>query len=110
MTPLADGMNLVAKEYVAAQDEADPGVLVLSKFAGAAEQMEGQALIVNPHDTEEVAQSIVTALEMPLRERCARHAALLAGLRADDVHAWRRRFLERLDGLVRDRAAMTGAA
>ena len=97
VTPLADGMNLVAKEFVAAQDPDDPGVLVLSKFAGAAEQMGRHALIVNPHDPEEMAQAIVTALWMPVEERRERHVALLDGLRAQDVHWWRRAFLSALD-------------
>ena len=97
VTPLADGMNLVAKEFVCAQDPADPGVLVLSKFAGAAEQMGRHALIVNPHDVEEMAQAIVTALWMSEGERRERHAELLEGLRAQDIHWWRRSFLAALD-------------
>ena len=101
VTPLADGMNLVAKEYVTAQDPEDPGVLILSKFAGAVEQM-GEALVVNPHDTEEVAQAIVTALWMPMRERRERHSALMERLREQDVHWWRRTFLAALDDAARD--------
>ena len=97
VTPLADGMNLVAKEYVCAQDPEDPGVLILSKFAGAAEQMGEHALIVNPHDVEEMAHAIVTGLWMSEGERRERHAALLEGLRAQDVHWWRRTFLAALD-------------
>lgn len=97
VTPLADGMNLVAKEFVAAQDPADPGVLILSKFAGAAEQMGEHALITNPHDVEEMAQQIVTALWMSQGERRERHAALMAGLREQDIHWWRRSFLTALD-------------
>ena len=93
VTPLADGMNLVAKEYVCAQDPEDPGVLILSKFAGAVQQMEEGALIVNPHDIEDVAQAIVTALWMPMRERRERHRGLMERLRAQDVHWWRRAFL-----------------
>src|SRR5204862_1683698 len=76
VTPLRDGMSLVAKEYVAAQDAEDPGVLVLSQFAGAAEEMT-EALIVNPYNIEATADVIRTALEMPLPERRSRHAALL---------------------------------
>jgi trehalose 6-phosphate synthase len=95
VTPLRDGMNLVAKEYVAMQDEADPGVLVLSRFAGAAEQMR-DALLVNPYDIAATAQAIQHALQMPLDERRARHAALLAQTRAQDVHWWRRNFLDAL--------------
>ena len=97
VTPLADGMNLVAKEFVCAQDPDDPGVLLLSKFAGAAEQMGKHALIVNPHDAEEMAQQIVTALWMSRAERQERHGALMAGLRTQDVHWWRRTFLSALD-------------
>ena len=68
VTPLQDGMNLVAKEYVAAQSAADPGVLVLSKFAGAANELDA-ALLVNPHDIDGMARTIATALTMPLAER-----------------------------------------
>jgi len=96
VTPLRDGMNLVAKEFVAAQDEEDPGVLVLSRFAGAAEQMK-EALLVNPYDTHGTAQAIQQALQMPLQERKERHAALLATIRKYDVHWWRSSFLETLE-------------
>ena len=68
VTPLRDGMNLVAKEYVAAQDADDPGVLILSRFAGAALELEA-ALLVNPYDTEAVAAAIARSLAMPLEER-----------------------------------------
>jgi trehalose 6-phosphate synthase len=96
VTPLRDGMNLVAKEYVAAQDPANPGVLVLSRFAGAAESMR-DALIVNPYDTDGTAEAIQQALRMPLDERRIRHERLLAGLRARDVHWWAREFLAALE-------------
>jgi len=95
VTPLRDGMNLVAKEYVAMQDEADPGVLVLSRFAGAAEQMR-EALLVNPYDIPATAQAIERALRMPLPERQERHSALLQQIQTHDVHAWRRAFLQAL--------------
>jgi trehalose 6-phosphate synthase len=95
VTPLRDGMNLVAKEFVAAQDPQDPGVLVLSRFAGAAEQLK-EALLVNPYDTMRTAETIQRALQMPLEERQRRHQALLDRIRAQDVHWWRRRFLEAL--------------
>lgn len=75
VTPLRDGMNLVAKEFVAAQDPADPGVLILSRFAGAAEELT-DALLVNPYDSDEIAEAMNTALEMSLEERQERHAAL----------------------------------
>jgi len=100
VTPLRDGMNLVAKEYVASQDPVDPGVLVLSRFAGAAEQMK-DALLVNPYDTEATAEAIQRALHMPLEERRARHEQLLAGMRAQDVHWWCRRFLDELQADTR---------
>jgi len=96
VTPLRDGMNLVAKEFVAAQDEEDPGVLVLSRFAGAAEQMK-EALLVNPYDIHGTAQAIQYALQMPLQERKQRHAALLATIRKYDVHWWCNSFLETLE-------------
>ena len=95
VTPLRDGMNLVAKEYVAAQSPDDPGVLVLSRFAGAAQQAEG-ALVVNPYDVQGVADALQTALNMSLTERKARWTTLIEGVRRDDVAAWRESFLERL--------------
>jgi len=95
VTPLRDGMNLVAKEFVAAQDPDDPGVLVLSRFAGAAEQLE-EALLVNPYDMARTAETIQRALQMPLTERQQRHQALLARIRTHDVHWWRESFLNAL--------------
>jgi trehalose 6-phosphate synthase len=95
VTPLRDGMNLVAKEYVAAQDPEDPGVLILSRFAGAAAQME-EALIVNPHSAEEISDAIVRALRMPREERVRRWRALMDGVTGEDVMWWRRRFTEAL--------------
>ncbi len=95
VTPLRDGMNLVAKEYVAAQDPADPGVLVLSRFAGAAEQLR-EALIVNPYDAAGTAAALHRALGMPIDERRERHAALMKTLREQDLHWWRRTVLAAL--------------
>ncbi|MDB5953929.1 alpha,alpha-trehalose-phosphate synthase (UDP-forming) [Ramlibacter sp.] len=95
VTPLRDGMNLVAKEYLAAQNEEDPGVLVLSRFAGAAEQLK-EALLVNPYDTEGTAAAIQLALQMPLEERRQRHQALLRTVREYDVHWWCETFLDAL--------------
>jgi trehalose 6-phosphate synthase len=92
VTPLRDGMNLVAKEYIAAQDPEDPGVLVLSQFAGAAEQL-AEALIVNPHDPANLATAIRRAIEMPLGERRARYRALWGRIADQDVKWWRRKFL-----------------
>lgn len=95
VTPLRDGMNLVAKEYIAAQEPHDPGVLVLSNRAGAACELE-DALLVNPYDTHGIARALQTALAMPLSERRHRHERLLAVLRRNDVHTWHTRFLEEL--------------
>jgi trehalose 6-phosphate synthase len=95
VTPLRDGMNLVAKEYVAAQDPDDPGVLVLSRYAGAAEQME-DALIVNPFSREETSEALGRALAMPRRERITRWRRLMDGVLRDDVAAWRDRFVAAL--------------
>ncbi len=95
VTPLRDGMNLVAKEYLAAQAPQDPGVLVLSRFAGAAEELT-EALIVNPHDLDAVAEAIDIAAGMPLRERQDRWHALMARLRGNDVGHWARHFLDTL--------------
>jgi trehalose 6-phosphate synthase len=95
VTPLRDGMNLVAKEYVAAQDPKDPGVLILSRFAGAA--VDGKrALLVNPYDAESVADAIARALALPLDERCERHAALLHSIVENDVNKWQKDFLDAL--------------
>ncbi len=97
VTPMRDGMNLVAKEFVAAQDPDDPGVLVLSKFAGAANQM-GEALIVNPNSPEEIADALKRALSMGLAERIRRWGALNEGVQRDDVTAWRDAFVKALAG------------
>lgn len=96
VTPLRDGMNLVAKEYVAAQDPADPGVLVLSQFAGAAFELGEGALLVNPHEAEAVAAALKRALEMPLDERMDRHARMMSVITANDIHHWAARFLAAL--------------
>jgi trehalose 6-phosphate synthase len=97
VTPLRDGMNLVAKEYVAAQDPGDPGVLILSRFAGAAIDFR-RALLVNPYDAESVASALVQALVMPLEERRARHESLYAKVCEYDVNRWQREFLAALRG------------
>jgi trehalose 6-phosphate synthase len=95
VTPLHDGMNLVAKEYVAAQNPADPGVLVLSKFAGAANELD-TALLVNPHDIDGMARTIATALSMPLTERCMRWEAMMAKLRSSTIQQWFTDFVDAL--------------
>jgi len=91
VTPLRDGMNLVAKEYVAAQDPDDPGVLILSRFAGAAQQLECDekgAVMVNPHSPDDLSHAILTALDMPLAERKSRYEAMIATIRDDNVQNW----------------------
>ncbi len=103
VTPLRDGMNLVAKEFVAAQDEKNPGVLVLSRFAGAAQQMK-EALIVNPFSQEDVADAIKRAIAMPLDERRRRWRALMDGVERDDVVAWRDSFVASLEAASEARA------
>ena len=95
VTPLRDGMNLVCKEYVAAQDPADPGVLILSRFAGAAEELT-EAVLVNPYHVEELSEAIRTALEMSLPERQARHAALNECVRRNNTFQWCNSFLASL--------------
>jgi trehalose 6-phosphate synthase len=93
VTPLRDGMNLVAKEYVAAQSEKDPGVLVLSRFAGAADELDG-AVIVNPYDIEAVADAMHLGLIMPLDERQERWRRLFAQIQARDIVYWRQAFVD----------------
>jgi trehalose 6-phosphate synthase len=95
VTPLRDGMNLVAKEYIAAQDPEDPGILILSRFAGAAAELTA-ALLVNPYDPEAVATSISHALSMPLEERRTRHAALIQVVSENDLKSWGELFLATL--------------
>ncbi|WP_237932369.1 alpha,alpha-trehalose-phosphate synthase, partial [Buttiauxella sp. S19-1] len=99
VTPLRDGMNLVAKEYVAAQDPANPGVLVLSKFAGAANEL-SSALIVNPYDRDDVAAALDRALTMPLAERISRHSEMMAVIEKNDIHRWQQRFIDDLKKAV----------
>jgi trehalose 6-phosphate synthase len=99
VTPVRDGMNLVAKEFVAAQDPEDPGVLILSPMAGAAPELSG-ALQVNPYDKRGTAFALQTALNMPLGERCERHKQMLAAVREHDIHNWYGRFVQDLSGEV----------
>ena len=95
VTPLRDGMNLVAHEFIGSQDPADPGVLILSRFAGAAEIFE-DALLVNPFDTDETAEALRMALDMPLDERIARWRTLMASAQKHNVDDWASNFLDRL--------------
>src|SRR5690606_24127044 len=96
VTPLRDGMNLVAKEYVAAQDPCDPGVLLLSRFAGAADQL-GGALLVNPYDIGGVANAIAAALRLDVAERRERHLQSLRSLQEEGIHWWTSSFLQALE-------------
>jgi trehalose 6-phosphate synthase len=101
VTPLRDGMNLVAKEYVAAQNPDDPGVLMLSRFAGAAQELDG-ALLVNPYDAEGMAEAMQTALAMPLEERRERWQSMFRRLETHDVDAWCKQVVGQLDRVGRD--------
>jgi trehalose 6-phosphate synthase len=92
VTPLRDGMNLVAKEYVAAQIPEDPGVLILSPFAGAAYELDA-AVIANPYDPDAVAEALQKALQMPIEERRERWRAMMEILRRHSITAWRDSFL-----------------
>ncbi len=99
VTPLRDGMNLVAKEYVAAQSPEDPGVLVLSRFAGAAQELSG-ALLVNPYDIEGVSDALARSLTMPLEERQERWEVMMRRLKQFDIVTWRESYLQALQGVV----------
>ncbi len=95
VTPLRDGMNLVAKEYVASQDPEDPGVLILSRFAGAARELDG-AILVNPYDTEDIAHAIAAAMDMSLEERKERWEPMYERIKTHDVMRWCETFLAAL--------------
>jgi len=98
VTPLRDGMNLVAKEYVAAQDPENPGVLVLSKFAGAAEDFnEDEALLVDPNDPKEIADAISRAANMPLEERIKRWRSMMDKIELYTIHDWSADYVRELD-------------
>jgi len=107
VTPLRDGMNLVAKEFVAAQNPEDPGVLILSRFAGAARQM-GEALLVNPNSPEEIAEALKRAIGMDKPERIRRWRALFNKVEREDVTAWRDAFVGALAGTGARRTALAG--
>jgi trehalose 6-phosphate synthase len=96
VTPLRDGMNLVAKEYVASQNPDDPGVLVLSRFAGAAQECK-EALLVNPYDPDSVAAALGQALAMSLAERRERYDSLFRTLSHNDIIHWATGFLAKLE-------------
>jgi len=95
VTPLRDGMNLVAKEYVAAQDPEDPGVLLLSQFAGAAVEMQ-DAVLTNPYHIDGMARDLDRALRMQRDERKARHTKLLATVQRSNAVTWAESFLDAL--------------
>jgi trehalose 6-phosphate synthase/phosphatase len=101
VTPLRDGLNLVAKEYVACKSSGD-GVLVLSEFAGAAAEM-GEALLVNPYDEESLSQTIKRALSLGETEKRERMMALYRRVQKNNVFAWGERFLENLSAAVQIR-------
>ena len=103
VTPLRDGMNLVAKEYVAAQNPENPGVLVLSRFAGAVEEL-AEALVVNPYSKDEMAEALRQAIRMPIEERRERYEVLAKKVETNSASAWSHAFLERLAS-VRSSAA-----
>ena len=98
VTSLRDGMNLVAKDYVASQPADDPGVLILSCFAGAAREL-GEAVIVNPFDVEGMAEAILRGLNMPVGERKERWVAMMKVLERNDITAWRERFVRVLSAI-----------
>lgn len=108
VTPLRDGMNLVAKEFIAAQNPDDPGVLILSRFAGAARQMT-EAVIVNPFSREEISEGLKLALSMDRVERVRRWSLLMEGLRTSDVKIWRDSFVAALKGAHQARPALVQA-
>jgi trehalose 6-phosphate synthase len=97
VTPLRDGMNLVAKEFVAAQDPHDPGVLILSRFAGAAAQLK-DAIQVNPYSAEDLSDAIKAALAMSRDERISRWRSMFDNVQSEDVAWWRRNFTDALMG------------
>ena len=99
VTPVRDGMNLVAKEFVAAQDPADPGVLILSTLAGAARELSG-AVMVNPYDTRGMAHAIQQAFTMPIQERRERHQGMIEVLRQNSITAWHSSFIDTLESIA----------
>ena len=109
VTPFRDGMNLVAKEFVASQEPENPGVLVLSRFAGAARELES-ALLVNPFDVDEIAAALNRGLEMSREERRERWQPMMATLRRNTVSTWRESFLACLAEAAAASAASPTAA
>ncbi len=110
VTPLRDGMNLVAKEFVAAQDPENPGVLVLSRFAGAVEELGEGALLVNPLDIEQTAEAMRDALAMPLDERIDRWQRCMEPLRIWTARTWYDAFVHKLDEIAKEGNGLVAAA
>ena len=106
---LKDGMNLVAKEYIAAQNPDNPGVLLLSRYAGAAEQMQA-AVIIDPYQPKSMIEGLSTALTMPLGERQSRYQSLLQGLQQDNLQAWQQNFLNDLYDVKRQKTDISQSA
>jgi trehalose 6-phosphate synthase len=98
VTPVRDGMNLVAKEFAAAQDPSDPGVLILSTLAGAARELTS-AVMVNPYDSRGMAHAIQQAFNMPLAERRERHQAIVDVLRQHSMESWHTNFIDTLESV-----------
>jgi trehalose 6-phosphate synthase len=108
VTPLRDGMNLVAKEYVAAQPAEDPGVLVLSRFAGAAREFDA-AIQVNPYDLDDMADCLHRALVMPLEERRSRWTQMMENVRRHSAQSWSQGYLQALAAAAAERPQEPGA-
>ena len=99
MTPFRDGMNLVAKEYVAAQDPSNPGVLILSQFAGAAEELDG-AIIVNPYDIEAITEAINISLKMSSEEKLHRWVRMIEQINEFDIHKWSKNCIKAIESIT----------
>ena len=99
VTPFRDGMNLVAKEYVAAQDPSNPGVLILSQFAGAAEELDG-AIIVNPYDIEAITEAINISLKMSSEEKLHRWIRMMEQINEFDIHKWSKNCIKAIENIT----------
>lgn len=108
VTPLRDGMNLIAKEYIASQTSGE-GVLILSETAGAAGEL-GEAIIINPNSRDEIADAIKSALEMPASEQRRRNETMQQRLRAYDIRSWAGDFLEKLNEMQEEQNALSARA
>ena len=99
VTPFRDGMNLVAKEYVAAQDPSNPGVLILSQFAGAAEELDG-AIIVNPYDIEAITEAINISLKMSSEEKLHRWIRMIEQINEFDINKWSKNCIKAIESIT----------